>query len=113
MDTITILPNKNDGKPIGFSAVTSDHEAIGRTAGEALDALTSKTQTEISEPIIIQQFHSDRYFSEAQRQRLAELMSHWRQARDTDTELSPAEMEELNRLVDEEMIAAAKRSESF
>jgi hypothetical protein len=111
MDTITILPNENDGKAISFSAMTSDHEAVGRTAGEALDALTSKTHSEICEPIIIQQFQADRYFSEAQRQRLTELMSHWHQARDANAELSPDLRGELERLLDEEMLGATKRSE--
>ncbi|HXD34081.1 MAG TPA: hypothetical protein VN643_23385 [Pyrinomonadaceae bacterium] len=112
MNTITILPNEDEGKLDSFSAMTLDYKAVGRTAGEALDALTSKTHTKISEPIIIQQFQPDRFFSEAQRGRLTELMSQWRQARDADTELSPVEMAELERLVDEEMLGAAKRSES-
>lgn len=49
MTTITILPEKADG----YRAVTADKESTGRTAGEALDALTSQLTDDESGTLVI------------------------------------------------------------
>jgi hypothetical protein len=71
MTTITIVPEKNDS----YRAVAGDKESTGRTAGEALDALSSQLEEEESGTlIIVQQRKADRFFNAAQQSRLAELM---------------------------------------
>jgi len=49
MTTITILPEKNNS----YRAVAGDRESTGRTAGEALDALTSQLEDEESGTLVI------------------------------------------------------------
>ena len=46
MFTIAILPEQSKDQPTTFSAITTGRQATGRTAGEALDALTSQLSTE-------------------------------------------------------------------
>ena len=57
MTTIAILPERNDS----YRAVAGDEESTGRTAGEALDALTSQLEDEESGTLlIIQNRRADR-----------------------------------------------------
>ena len=51
MTTITILPEKNDS----YRAVAGDKESTGRTAGEALDALTLQLEDEEGGTLVIVQ----------------------------------------------------------
>jgi hypothetical protein len=103
MTTITILPEKEDS----YRAVAGDKESTGRTAGEALDALTSQLSDEESGTlVIVQNYKADRFFNAAQQERLAELMEY-RQARP----LSPEEERELESLVEAELDGARLRTE--
>jgi hypothetical protein len=87
---------------------------LGRTPGEALDALTSQlTEDEAGTIVIVQQAQPDHFFSSQQRDRLSELMSRWRDARDSDRQLPPDEQAELDALVQAEMEASAKRAEAI
>jgi hypothetical protein len=52
----------------------------------------------------------DKLFSAEQQQRLAELMTNWRIARDAGTSLPPEEQAELDALVEVELRAACQRS---
>ena len=71
MTTITILPEKADS----YRAVAGDKESTGRTAGEALDALTSQLEDEESGTlVIVQNRKPDEFFDAAQQARLTELM---------------------------------------
>src|SRR2546423_15077161 len=71
MTTITILPEKADS----YRALAGDKESTGRTAGEALDALTSQlADDEGGTLVIVQNRKADQFFSTAQQERLAELM---------------------------------------
>jgi hypothetical protein len=54
MTTITILPEKTDR----YRAVAGDKESTGRTAGEALDALTSQL-SEIESGTLIVRLQTD------------------------------------------------------
>ena len=58
---------------------------------------------------VIQSFRADCFFSAQQQQRLLELMSLWRTARDQD-EMHPDQQAELDRLVEAELKAATARS---
>jgi hypothetical protein len=82
----------------------------GRTAGEALDRVAAQFSKEDGTPlVIVQHRHGDRFFSAAQVQRLEQLMSRWRTARDGGAPLTDAEGEELDRLIELETLAAGER----
>ena len=105
MTTITILPERADS----YRAVAGDKESTGRTAGEALDALTSQLSDEEGGTlIIVQKRKADGFFSAAQQSRLAELMSR----RESGT-LSPEEESELEGLVEAELDGARRRAEEL
>ena len=57
--------------------------AEGKTAGEALDALTAQLPAdEASTLVIVQSLRPDHFFTAPQQERLAVLMARWRTARD-------------------------------
>src|SRR4051812_33188979 len=95
------------GSEMTFRAVTSHSQAMGRTAGEALDALTSQLPVDETDTlVIVRGLRPGRFFTEAQRYRLEQLMCSWRSARDAGTSLSAEEQSELEELVDAEVQAA-------
>src|SRR5947209_6956269 len=103
MTTITILPEKADS----YRALAGDKESTGRTAGEALDALTSQLAEDESGTLVIVQNHkADEFFDAVQQERLAELMQV-RQART----LSSEENQELESLIEAEIDGARLRTE--
>jgi hypothetical protein len=94
-----------------FRAVSARNQAVGRTAGEALDALTTQLTPEDAETlIIVRSLVPDRFFTGEQRQRLQELMARWRSARDGGNALSADEQSELENLIDVEVRAATERA---
>lgn len=102
MTTITILPEKANS----YRAVTGDKESTGRTAGEALDALTSQlTEDESGTLVIVQNRKADRFFNATQQARLNELIGR----REVGM-LSPAEGRELEELVEAEINGARERA---
>lgn len=104
MTTITILLEEADC----YRARAGDKESTGRTAGEALDALTSQFSDDDGDTfVIVQEFKADEFFSAAQRARLTELM----QLREDQT-LSQDEEQELEGLVEAELNGARLRAES-
>ncbi|MDQ3801075.1 MAG: hypothetical protein M3384_16760 [Acidobacteriota bacterium] len=104
MTTITILPEEKN-----FRAVAGKKESIGRTAGEALDALTAQLDEEESGTlVIIQNRRSDKFFNASQQNRLTFLM----EKRKTGT-LSAAEETELENLVEAELNGARQRAEEL
>jgi hypothetical protein len=105
MTTITILPERADS----YRAVAGDKESTGRTAGEALDALTSQlADDEGGTLVIVQNRKADRFFSAAQQGRLAELTRR----RESGT-LLPEEESELEELVEAELDGARRRAEAL
>jgi len=60
---------------------------------------------------IVQRYQADYYFSEAQQQRMADLMARWRAARDAGGRLSAEEQAELESLVIAESRASGQRAE--
>jgi hypothetical protein len=105
MMTITILPEKTNG----YRAVAGDKESTGRTAGEALDALASQLDDEEGGTLVIVQNHkADRFFNNAQRERLASLM----QLREAKS-LSAEEERELESLIEAELDGARRRAEAL
>ena len=111
MATVSILPISDPSGEKSYRALAGNKSSIGKTAGQALDALTAQLEdAEFSMLLVIQSFHPDVFFSAAQQKRLSELMNLWRLARDQGYELPPEEKRELDRLVEAELIAAIARS---
>src|SRR2546423_10328589 len=105
MTTITILPEKIDS----YRAVAGDKESTGRTAGEALDALTSQLDEEESGTlVIVQNRKADQFFNAIQQERLTDLM----QLRKAGN-LSADDERELESLVDAELNGARQRANAL
>lgn len=110
MATITILPERTGPLGITYRAVAGKAQSIGKSAGEALDALTAQLdEAEAGTLIVVQHLRPDRFFTAAQ-QRLAELMSRWRAARDAGPPWSAEEQAELDGLVESELRASGERA---
>lgn len=105
MTMIAILPEKNNS----FRAVAGKRESSGRTAGEALDALTAQFSDDGGNLfVIVQKYQADEFFDEIQQRRLTELMR-----RKAENKLMPDEEAELERLVETELRAAAVRAKNL
>ena len=88
-----------------FRAIAGNRQSIGRTMGEALDALTASWGDDIQEAaVLIQRFQPDAYFSAAQYNRMQELLAR-------RTALTAEERTELEALIDAELDATVARSE--
>ena len=111
--TITILPEKVGEEGITYRAIAGARYSAGRTAGEALDALTKQmSEEETSTLVIVQNLRPDRLFSAQQQERLSQLMTRWRTARDGGQTLSVDEQKELEGLIEAELKAATERAEN-
>jgi hypothetical protein len=88
MTTIAIFPEPLGAQPVGYRAVAGNRQSVGRTAGEALDALTAQLdEAERGTLVVVQHRRPDQFFTAEQQQRLQELMARWRAARDALTRL--------------------------
>ena len=111
MTTVAILPVSDASGERIYRAVAGDKQSTGKTAGEALDALTALLEgDEFSTLLIIQSFRADWFFSAEQQQRLSDLMNLWRTARDEGQTLPPEQQAELDSLVEAELKAATART---
>jgi hypothetical protein len=109
MTKIGLVEDTGGGDERIFRAITAHHQVMGRTAGEAVDALAAQLPAEETDTlIIVRGLHPDTFFTEAQRQRLEQLMASWRSARDAGTSLPADEQSELERLIDAEVREAAQ-----
>jgi hypothetical protein len=112
MTTIAIVP-EHVGNGTTWRALAGEKESTGRTAGEALDALTTQlSEDEISTLVIVQRLRPDRFFTAEQRQRLGTLMERWRAERDGKNIRPAAERAELEVLVEAELEGATRRAEA-
>lgn len=109
MATITVQLDDPHAATRRYRATLGDRHALGATVGEALDALAPDVESEMS-LVVIQPTKPDRYFTAAQQQRLAELMTRWRAARDTGTVFPSAEQTELEALTAAELRGATDRA---
>ena len=111
MTRVAILPETKSGGDRAFRAVAGDKQAVGRTAGEALDGIVTQLSQDAGGTIVVlQTLGPDRFFTAAQQQRLGELMAQWRQARDGGTSLGAAEQAELDQLIEAELEGSALRT---
>ena len=112
MTKVAILPVSTHAGSITYRAVAGERHSEGKTAGEALDALTRQLpEVESGTLIIVQNLLADQFFSVEQQARLSELMERWRRARDSGESLRSNEQSELDGLVEAELRASAKRTE--
>ncbi len=111
MTKIAILPEPTEEGVPAYRAIAGDHQSVGKTAGEALDALTALLPVDQTATLVIVQNHrSDAFFTAEQQNRLQELMARWRRARDRGQSLPREEQAELDALVDAELRASTARS---
>lgn len=111
MTTVAILPISDPSGEKSYRAIAGDKHSVGKTAGQALDALTAQLgETEFSVLLVTQSFHPDSFFSAKQQERLLELMNLWRLARDQGQPLLPEQQAELDTLVEAELRAATIRT---
>ncbi len=111
MTKIAILPESTELGRITYRAIAGRQQSVGKTAGEALDALTSTLSDEASATmVIVQHQRPDDFFNAQQQARLQELMLRWRVARDGGSRLAPDEQSELDTLVEAETRAAGERA---
>ena len=108
---IEIIREQQDAQQTVYRAIKGDQQATSTTPGRALDTLERMLAVQGKEEdegtlIIVQRFRPDAFFTAEQQTRLQELMSHFHAARDTGQDLSPAEKQELEQLVDAEWQAA-------
>jgi hypothetical protein len=111
MTPITLLPISTPNNEISYRAILGDKQSVGKTAGQALDALMSQlNQPSFSALLLIQNFEPDRFFTAAQQTRLAQLMEQWRTAQNEGHPLPPELQAELDELVDAELNATRDRA---
>jgi hypothetical protein len=110
MTTVAILPVFNANGDKSYRAIAGDRQSVGKTAGQALDGLTTLLgETNFSALLIIQSFNPDELFTTEQQKQLSELMNLWRAARDHGQTLS-SKQTELESIVEAELKAATVRT---
>ena len=111
MTTVAILPVVDGHGDKTYRAIAGNKQSIGKTAGQALDALTDQLEpSKFSGLLLIPGFQPDLLFNADQQQRLADLMNQWQAAQDRGEELPESQQSELEQLIETELTAATMRS---
>lgn len=98
MTTVSILPVL-DESGLSYRASAGSKQSVGKTAGQALDALTALLgKSEFSALLVLQNFQPDQFFTEQQQARLSELMNLYQTARDQGKQLSTEQQAEERKL---------------
>ncbi|MGO9913687.1 MAG: hypothetical protein ACLQIB_03090 [Isosphaeraceae bacterium] len=114
MTKVAMFREDSGADQTAFRALTAHYQAVGRTAGEALDALTTQLGEDAADTlIIVRSLRPDQFFTLEQRQRLEQLMGRWRLARDAGQSLSADEQSELELLIDCEVRATTDRARAL
>lgn len=113
MTKVAILQLPTLPEDMRYWAIANNKQSFGKTAGAALDSLTDQLDQETSTIVVVQNRRPDAFFSEAQQQRLSELMTQWRMLRNQNRELAPEDQSELEALIEAELQASAERSASI
>ena len=112
MTRIALLPERTDDST-SWRAISGEMQSVGRTAGEALDAIAAQLGEEEGGTLIIMQSRRpDKFFNQDQQTRLGILMAKWRSARDRDANLPSIEQTELAALVQAEVEASTMRAKT-
>jgi hypothetical protein len=111
MTKVAVYHDSADLELMSYRAVSGRKQAMGRTAGEALDALASQLPQEETGPlVIVRKMGPDQFFSAEQRSRLEELTELRRKAIAANSRLAAHDEAELEQLVDAELRAATRRA---
>lgn len=110
MTSVQILPIPGKRGGIQYHAIAGQQRADAETAGQALDAISRKLPRQETAIVVVQPFVEDEFFSAPQSTRLQELMTLWRQCRDTGASLAASEQTELESLVEAELVGATQRT---
>jgi hypothetical protein len=111
MQTISIATVANTNGDRIYRAAIGNRQSTGKTAGEALDALTMQIGSqEINGFLLLQNQQPDQFFTAEQQQRLTELMSIWRTTQDGGDTLPSEQQSELDALIEAELDATVERS---
>ena len=107
MTGVSIHTENEDVQAPRFRAVAGRRQSVGRTAGEALDALLAQEGDSVeSSAILVQRFIPDSFFTQAQYDRMRELF-------DRRASLNANESDELDALIDAELDATVKRTSAL
>jgi hypothetical protein len=108
---VAIFPEPTAQGDVEYRAIAGGYQAIAKTAGTALDAVTSQLPADDAGTLVIVQNHRpDQFFTAQQQRRLTELMARWRAARDAGGSLPPSEQAELDALIEVEVRASGERA---
>jgi len=111
MTTIAILAESGGVGAKSYRAVAGNLQAVGQTAGQALDALTAQlADSAAGSLVIVQHARVDEFFNAQQRRRLEVLLGRWRAARSGAVPLPAEEQQELEALVEAEVQGAGSRA---
>lgn len=107
MPSIAMRTEQDERGAPQFRAIAGNQQSVGRTMGEALDALTAEWGDTIQETaVLIQRFQPDAYFTAAQYCRIQELLTR-------RATLMATERAELEALIDAEWDATVARTENL
>jgi hypothetical protein len=105
MPSIAIRTEHNEAGAPRFRAIAGNRQSVGRTMGEALDALTADWGDDIQETaVFIQRFQPDAYFTVEQYCRMQEFLAR-------RATLTVEERAELETLIDAELDTTVARTE--
>lgn len=110
MTAVAILREESEAGGETYRAISQagNAQSVGRTAGEALDALTTQLGAEEGGTIVVvQQMRPDRFFTEAQTRRLQELMDR---SQNLNAPLTAADRAERDALIEAELRASGQRA---
>jgi hypothetical protein len=114
MTKVAILPEPTEQGDFAYRAIAGECQSVGKTAGEALDALTAQLPAdETGTLVVVQNLRPDSFFTAEQQNRLQQLMMRWRSARDNGQSLPSAEQAELDRLLEAEVYASTMRADAL
>jgi hypothetical protein len=114
MTQVTLIHDAADPETMPYRAVAGKIQAMGRTAGEAIDALTARMEPENAQTlVIVRNLSGDRYFTDEQRQRMERLISQHKRSLEGHAAWTRDDEAELIRLVDAELKAATERAEAL
>jgi hypothetical protein len=114
MTKVSVSHEPGNADSMSYRAVAGRTQALGRTAGEALDALAAQLAPEDAETlVIVRDLKPDRFFSSEQRRRLAELVALRREVLAGRARWDREDAAELELLVDAELQAAAERARNL
>src|SRR3954462_2774551 len=114
MNKVAVYHESSDPESMPYRAVSVGNQAMGRTAGEALDALASQLpRDETDTLVLVRSLSPDRFFGAEQRSRLGTLMASRRGASTGNSPLTTQEEAELEQPVDAEVRAATDRARAL